>query len=99
MADPEVVVHPKRSKGAVSSTTGPLSSFTNTGGVVDLSWLQLVSQRLEMRPLLNVRVKEWDDLQDTLARVEDRLLLKEPALYEEDYDEFMRSIKTAMFFL
>jgi len=66
--------------------------------VVDLSWLQLVSQRLEMRPLLNVRVKEWDDLQDTLARVEDRLLFKEPALYEEDYDEFMRSIKTAMFF-
>ncbi len=37
MADPEVVVHPKRS----SSTTGPLSSFTNTGGVADGSGKQV----------------------------------------------------------
>jgi helicase len=51
-----------------------------------------------MRPLLSIRSKEWDDIQDILLRHEDKMLMDEPSLYEDDYDEFMKSVKTALFF-
>lgn len=61
------------------------------------SILQMVSNTFEMRPLLNVRVKEYDIIQSALAKYEDNLLFVEPSAYDFEYDDFLSSIKTALF--
>ncbi|MFT4303720.1 MAG: helicase-related protein [Candidatus Woesearchaeota archaeon] len=61
------------------------------------SILHMVCSTLEMRPLLRVRTKEWEFIEDALARYEDYLLFVEPEQYDLDYDDFMNGIKTAMF--
>ncbi|MFC1801713.1 helicase-related protein [Nanoarchaeota archaeon] len=61
------------------------------------SLLQLISHTLEMRPLLRVKVKEYEDIQERLAEHYDQLLENEPVIYDPIYDEFMNSIKTALF--
>ncbi len=60
------------------------------------SFLQTVCHTLEMRPLLSVRVKEWDIVQNTLAQHEPYLLENEPSVYEPEHEEFMESVKTAL---
>ncbi len=70
-----------------------------TGGrIKPFSFLQMVSSTLEMRPLLRTRTKEYDDMQETLIKYEEYFLQKEPSLYEPGYDDFLDSIKTALFF-
>ncbi len=63
------------------------------------SYMQLISSTLEMRPLLRVRQKEYDSVIQTLAQNEDSLITAEPSAFEPGYDEFLDSVKTAMFFL
>ena len=62
------------------------------------SLLQLISHTLEMRPLLRVKTKEYDEIQEKLAERYDELLENEPVVYDPGYDEFMNSFKTALFF-
>ncbi len=66
--------------------------------VNEFSFLQLISATAEMRPLLRTRVKEYDDIQAKLAGVIDFILGDEPSMYDIEYEEFMDSIKTSMFF-
>ncbi|MBI2129977.1 hypothetical protein HYU07_07150 [Candidatus Woesearchaeota archaeon] len=66
--------------------------------VCSFSLLQVISHTLEMRPLLTVKTKEWDEVQEKLAGYENNLLEKEPNLYEEEYDDYLGSVKTALFF-
>jgi len=67
-------------------------------GVNSFSFLQTVSSTLEMRPLLRVRVKEYDLVEDELVKQSESLLVDEPHMYDSEYSEFLNSIKTAMFF-
>jgi helicase len=60
------------------------------------SFLQIVSHTLEMRPLLSVRVREWDEVQQKSAQYEPYLLESEPSVYEPEHEEFMQSVKTAL---
>jgi helicase len=53
---------------------------------IDISFLQMISNTLEIRPLLKVKTKEWDDFQERLAKYQDKLLIDEPSLYEDNYD-------------
>ncbi len=62
------------------------------------SLLQMVSHTLEMRPLLRVKSKEQDTIQEELTKRCDYLLKKEPSAYDLEYDGFVSSIKTALFF-
>ncbi len=62
------------------------------------SLLQMACHTLEMRPLLRVKSKEQDRIQESLVKNYDLLLEPEPGAYDLDYDEFMNSIKTALFF-
>ena len=64
----------------------------------EFSFLQVVSHTLEMRPLLRVRVKEYDIIQEESLKQSEYLLEKEPNLYDPEYDDYLNSIKTAMFF-
>ncbi len=65
---------------------------------IDFSFLQMVSHTLEIRPLLRTRMKEHDLIQEKLVEYEDYLLDNEPGIYDPEYDDFMNSIKTALFF-
>ncbi len=60
--------------------------------------LQLISSTLEMRPLLRVKVRELEDFQAVLAGHGGMLLIDEPSMFEDGYDDFLASVKTAKFF-
>ncbi|MBI2575383.1 hypothetical protein HYV82_05870 [Candidatus Woesearchaeota archaeon] len=67
-------------------------------GVKDaFPFLLMASTSLEMRPLLRANSKDYETISEVLVENEGRLLQQEPSIYEEDYDEFMNSAKTAMF--
>ncbi len=65
--------------------------------IPDFAWMQVVSHTIEMRPLLRVKVKEFDTIQEQLARFDGDLLDLEPSIYEPEYDDFLASVKTALF--
>jgi len=65
---------------------------------VPFSFLQVISHTSEIKPLLRVRMKEQDRIQEELLRHSDYLLEQEPSLYEPEYEDFINSIKTALFF-
>lgn len=63
------------------------------------SYLQMLSSCLELRPLLKVRTSEYDEMQVKLVEYESSLLMDEPSEYdEEEFSEFLDSVKTALFF-
>ncbi len=64
----------------------------------EFSFLQLISASVEMRPLLRARIKEHDIIQEKIAEISGFLLVDEPSMYDIEYEEFMDSIKTSMFF-
>lgn len=68
----------------------------NSGNFKDYAVLQIFSNTLEMRPLLNVKKSE-EELIDNLL-VENELITSEPNIYHPEYDEFYKSLKTAGFF-
>lgn len=61
------------------------------------SFLQMICHTLEMRPLLKVKAKEYERFQEFLAEYEDILVMDEPSMFEPDYEDFLYSIKTALF--
>jgi helicase len=61
-------------------------------------FLQLISSTLELRPLLRVKVKEMEDYQSLTAEHNGTLLQDEPSMFEEGFEEFLATIKTASFF-
>ncbi len=67
--------------------------------LTSFSLLQMVCNTLEMRPLLRVRTKEFDRISEEFAKFESELLQKEPSIYEPEYDDFLSSVKTALFML
>lgn len=60
------------------------------------SYLNLFSNCLELRPLLNVKMAEYDEIIEKAADQE--FLVDVPPEYSEEYDEFLCTVKTAMFF-
>lgn len=67
-------------------------------GKKTFSLLQMVCHTLEMRPLLRVKVKEQDFIQEELVKNYDLLLEEEPSAFDLEYKEFINSIKTTLFF-
>lgn len=61
-----------------------------------ISLLHLVCNTLEMRPLLGVKQKEFDEVQQKLILHEQSLLQREPAQFESEYDDWLNSFKTAL---
>lgn len=59
------------------------------------SFLQMISHTLEIRPLLKVGIREYDQIQESMLEVSDFLLESEPSMYEPEYEDFLNSVKTA----
>ena len=75
-----------------------LDSLQNYRKQSPFALLQMISHTLEMRPLLRIKAKQQEFIQEELVKRYDQLLEKEPSAYDLEYDEFMNSIKTALYF-
>lgn len=62
------------------------------------SFLQMISNTLEIRPMLKVGLREHDRIQEAMLEFSDYILENEPSMYEPEYEEFLNSIKTALMF-
>ncbi len=65
--------------------------------IIAFSLLQTIANTLEIRPQLRARIKDHDKIQDALIKFGDDLLVKEPNIYDPDYENFENTIKTALF--
>lgn len=65
--------------------------------ILPFSFLHMTAGCLEIRPLLRVKSKEFDDIEQKFVKYEDYLLEEEPDMFEEDYGGFLNEIKTALF--
>ncbi|MBS1266625.1 MAG: ATP-dependent DNA helicase [Candidatus Woesearchaeota archaeon] len=65
----------------------------------NFSFFQLISQTLELRPLLTVRKKDWDWVHDFFLANQEKILGKVPQPYDSAYSSFIKSIKTSQMFL
>jgi len=61
-----------------------------------VSFLHAVSNTLEMRPLLRVKQKEFEEISQKYALLESYLLEHEPSMFEPEYEGWLDSIKTAL---
>jgi helicase len=66
--------------------------------VQPFSFLQAICSAIEMRPLLSVRTGEFSELNEEIARRENQFLVKIPDEWDLEYDEFLKSVKTALMF-
>lgn len=60
------------------------------------SYLHMISRTLEMRPFLSVGSREFEDINDKIAR--SRFLQKAPKEWDLEFDDFLKSVKTASMF-
>jgi helicase len=74
-----------------------MERFNSDKGVFSI--LQMISNTLEMRPLLRVKAKEEEFIQQELVKNYELLLMDEPSAFDIEYNDFMNSIKTALFFM
>jgi len=82
---------------AGTRTTKKDDSSLPKKNINEFSFLQIISHTLEMRPLLRVRKKEYDVIEEELLQQSD-YLLEIMQMYDPDYEEYLNSVKTAMFF-
>lgn len=60
------------------------------------SYLNLISNTVEMRPLLKVRKNDWDWIDEKLIEKEDFIFERIPKEWEVEFGEFINSFKTAL---
>jgi len=60
--------------------------------------LQLISRTVEMRPALSLRKRDFESINEVISGSESFLLEKPPNPWDIEYDDYLRSIKTAWFF-
>lgn len=78
-----------------------LRALDRAGGMTlkPVSFLQLVSNTLEMRPLLRVKQREFDEVQEKYAALEPYFLQREPSMFEPEFEDWLRSLKTSLMLL
>ncbi|MAG60381.1 hypothetical protein CL619_01205 [archaeon] len=64
----------------------------------EFSYLQSISNTIEMQPLIRIKAKEQEEYNNILLQHYEELLQEEPDVFDLDYTDFMNSVKTAEFF-
>lgn len=67
----------------------------NTKKHTEMTFLYMICKTLELRPLLKVRINDYNNIQEKLAAHEDFLFEKFDE-YNEDYDVYLDSFKTSL---
>lgn len=73
-------------------------SLASKRKVETISFLQAISNTVEMRPLLSVRNSEISDMQEFIIKNEHFFLQQIPEDWDLDFEDFVKSVKTAMMF-
>lgn len=89
----ELYLDPLTANQIVNALTKAKDIVTN-----EFSYLHLICNTLEIRPRLRVRTKEWDLMQEKSIFYQPYFLENEPSIYEPEFEDFMRAIKTALMF-
>ncbi len=64
----------------------------------EFTFLQLLSNSLEIRPALSVKSVEVPNIEQTIMYRSRNLITDIPEVYDLEYEDFLKSIKTAMMF-
>ncbi|MCD5401511.1 DEAD/DEAH box helicase [candidate division NPL-UPA2 bacterium] len=64
----------------------------------NFSLLHIISNNSEMAPLPNIRPKESWQINEQVSKREGQFLQSLPSRWEEEYDEFLKSVKLALIF-
>ena len=64
--------------------------------VNEISFLQLISNSLEMKPLLNIRLSDLPEISNFILENQSCFLQEIPEEFELSYDDFLKSVKTAL---
>ncbi|MCM8801251.1 MAG: DEAD/DEAH box helicase [Candidatus Omnitrophica bacterium] len=65
-------------------------------GLKDLTILQAICLSQEMQPLLNVKPKDIVYLNEEIVKINKEFLMPVPKIWDDNYDIFLRSLKTAL---
>ncbi|MBU0980329.1 MAG: hypothetical protein KJ709_05965 [Nanoarchaeota archaeon] len=65
--------------------------------ITPFSFLHMVCCTLEMRPLLRVKTKDADMMDDAMVSHQASLLENEPYFYDPEFDSYQNAVKTALF--
>ena len=63
-----------------------------------IGYLHMLSRCLELRPLLTVKMSEVQNIQEAYLPYEEYLLEAAPPEFDYEYDDYLKSIKTTLFF-
>jgi helicase len=58
----------------------------------------MISHTIEMHPLLSARQKDMGEIEKKILLYAERMLDKEPSMFDFEYEGFVNSVKTAIFF-
>ncbi|MEM5799235.1 MAG: DEAD/DEAH box helicase [Candidatus Aenigmatarchaeota archaeon] len=64
--------------------------------VNEFSYLHLINSCLEMRPLLSISGKDIEEVEEKFIQHENDFLVDIPKEWDENYEDFMQTIKTAL---
>jgi len=64
----------------------------------DLGYLHLMSNTMEMHPPLGIRKNDESLINEILVKDEKEMIQKPPNPWDMEYDDYIRSVKTAMMF-
>ena len=67
-------------------------------GTSDFGLLQLISNTIEMKPLLSIKKGDMDTINEIITKEEPNMTDRMPTPWEMEYDDFLRSVKTAAMF-
>jgi len=62
----------------------------------EFGYLHLISNTLEMKPLLSIRTGEFSEISSIITTKEHEFLQEIPDEWDLDYDDFLKSVKTAL---
>ena len=63
------------------------------------AWLHLISNTREMFPLLSVKTKEFEEIENLSLKFCDSFLLPEPEMFDPEYTDWINSVKTSSMIL
>ena len=67
--------------------------------ISEIGLLQLLANTSEMKPLLGIRQEEFEAINDFILANENELIERPPEEWDIEYEDYLRSIKTAMLFM
>jgi helicase len=76
-----------------------IKNMGKAGDFIDpFALFQMISRTTEMRPMLSIRKKDMKKVNELLVENEKTLVDKPPNPWDVDYEDYVRSVKTAWFF-